>query len=92
MMTKKVLKFYATWCNPCSEFAPTVKAVFDGRDDIIVEEIDIDANPIAAYEWEILTVPSLVFLLDDIPIVTLRGVLTEKSLREEVKTVFGESG
>lgn len=88
-MTKTVYKFYADWCGPCKTFKPVVKSVFMRRNDISLIEIDVDTNPMEAFNYQITSVPALVFLIDGIHIKTIRGAVTEKELQEEVNLIFG---
>lgn len=58
----KVLKFQATWCGPCKSLSGIIDNYYTG--DMVIEEVDIDANPTLTAEYGIRGVPTCV-LLDD---------------------------
>lgn len=58
----KVLKFSATWCTPCKLLAATLKDV-EG-----ITSLDIDENPELTNKYNVRSVPTLVFLKDDVEV------------------------
>mgnify|MGYP003341748214 FL=1 len=60
---KQLLKFSASWCQPCKALAGNMKYVDFG--DVEVKEIDIDENFEEAQKFNIRGVPTLVLLEDD---------------------------
>lgn len=64
----KIVKYSATWCGPCKNFAPIAKAVSEEL-NIPMEEVDIDENPTEG----IMSVPTT-RLVDD-----TGNVIAEKS-------------
>ena len=78
----KVLKFQATWCQPCK----MLSKVIEGAKDTIslpIEEIDIDENMELTKKYGIRGVPALVIVNDDGTIIrTKTGTLNEKQLME----------
>lgn len=57
-MKIEVLKFSATWCGPCRVLAHTLEEV-EG-----ITNIDIDKDMETAREYNIRSVPALIFLKD----------------------------
>lgn len=58
---KKVLvDFYATWCGPCKQMEPSLKAIAQERDATVkVVRIDVDENPTLAAELKVDKLPTL---------------------------------
>lgn len=56
---KKVLRFTATWCQPCKALA---KIIEDINTTVPIEVIDIDENQELAVKYNIRGVPTLVML------------------------------
>ena len=54
---KKVIRFTASWCQPCKMLAKTLE---DIQTDVPIEVVDIDENPKVAMEYGIRGVPTLV--------------------------------
>lgn len=65
----EVLKFSATWCTPCKVMTATLKGV-EG-----VKEIDIDQNRELAIEYNVRSVPTLVFLKDGVEVERTKGII-----------------
>ena len=81
----KVLKFAASWCQPCK----MLSRVFEDASDKItthVEEVDIDANMALAKQYGIRGVPTLVIVDDEGKEVKRQsGMMTEAQLLEFLK-------
>ena len=58
-MSNKVLKFSASWCQPCKELSRRLETM--GQE---VEEVDVDANEELAAKFGIRGVPTMV-MVDD---------------------------
>lgn len=78
-MTKKVLKFSATWCSPCKMLSSTLK---DVTTSVPVEEVDIDENMELAKQYGIRGVPTLVMLDEGKEVKRVSGVLMKTQLEE----------
>ena len=58
-----LIDFYAAWCGPCKALAPTVEALaaqYGGTCKFC--KIDVDAVPLLAQRFRIMSVPTLVLL------------------------------
>lgn len=65
----EVLKFSATWCTPCKVMSATLK------DAEGIKEIDIDQNRELAIEYNVRSVPTLVFLKDGVEVERTKGII-----------------
>ena len=80
---KQLLKFQATWCQPCKSLASNFKYVDFG--DVEVVEIDIDESMDKAREYKVRGVPTLVLLEDGKEIKRTSGVLMADQIEEFIK-------
>lgn len=55
----KILRFTASWCQPCKTMAKNLKGADLGID---IEVIDIDVQPELAIQYGIRSVPTLILL------------------------------
>ena len=78
-MSKKVLKFSASWCQPCKMLSKTIEGM---TIETPIEEIDIDDNQELATEYKVRGVPTLVMLDDDKEVKRTTGALSTKQLEE----------
>ena len=80
---KKVLRFTASWCQPCKVLAKNLETV-NNKYTIPIEVIDIDVNPELAVEYGIRSVPTLVMKEENIEVKRFSGVRSLKDLEEWV--------
>ena len=75
----KVLRFTASWCQPCKMLAKTLE---DVETQIPIEVIDIDEDQELAMDYGIRGVPTLVMLDGDIEVKRVSGMLMKNQLTE----------
>ena len=80
---KQLIKFSASWCQPCKALAGNMKYVDFG--DVEVKEVDIDENFDEAKKFNIRGVPTLVLLEDDVEVKRTSGVLMADKIEEFIK-------
>ena len=80
---KQLLKFSASWCQPCKALAGNMKHVDFG--DVEVKEIDIDENFEEAKQYGIRGVPTLVLMEDGVEVKRTSGVLMADKIEEFIK-------
>ena len=76
---KKVLRFSATWCQPCKGLAMNLASV---ETEVPIEVIDIDYQPDLTKQYMVRGVPTLVMLEDDKEIRRFSGMKSTKELQE----------
>ena len=76
---KEILYFSAPWCQPCKNFKPIMESV---SNSIPVQFIDVDQNPTLSAQYNIRSIPTLVFLKDGQEINKKPGVLSESQVKE----------
>ena len=57
-----IIDFWATWCGPCKAFMPIVEAFAAKRPDIKFCTVNVDDAPEIAERYEVMSIPTLVFL------------------------------
>lgn len=58
-----VVHFSAPWCSPCTQVRRVVSEVCGELDDVAHVEVDMDANPLAARRFSVLSLPTT-FIFD----------------------------
>ncbi|MBS7374416.1 MAG: thioredoxin [Muribaculaceae bacterium] len=59
----QVIDFNATWCGPCRMFAPTFEKMekkYEGK--ITFQSVDVDENPDMAAQYEVQSIPTVVYI------------------------------
>jgi thioredoxin 1 len=70
---KQLIKFSASWCQPCKSLAGNFKHV--DMKDVELKEADIEENSELANKYGIRGVPTMVLLEDGVEIKRHTGVL-----------------
>ena len=83
-----MVKFFATWCGPCRQFAPTVEKFALTHPEITVCEVDIDdsANFKLITDLAISTVPTVILFRDGEIISRNSGFLNLGSLTKMLES------
>ena len=58
-----IVDFFATWCGPCKALAPSLEAMaekYEGKIDVY--KVDVDKEEALAAEFNIQTIPTLLFI------------------------------
>ena len=76
---KKVIRFTASWCEPCKMLAKTLE---DVQTNLPIEVVDIDKDSDSAIEFGIRGVPTMVMIEDGTVLKRLVGMKTTKELQE----------
>jgi thioredoxin 1 len=73
----RVLRFTASWCQPCKTLAKNLESV---NNNIPIEVIDIDVHSDLAVDYGIRSVPTLVMLDGNTEVKRFVGVKSLKDL------------
>ena len=84
----KVLDFYADWCGPCQMLIPIMEELEKEHEDVEFVRINIDEQREMAEKYEIMSIPTLIFLDDNDNIVeTLIGLHSKKDIEKILQAV-----
>lgn len=86
-----IVDFSATWCPPCQQLKPIFERLekeFDGRINFI--KVDVDENPALAQNYQVQSIPMLLFLNKDGQVQnTIIGFQNYDQLLAAINTYFG---
>jgi thioredoxin-like negative regulator of GroEL len=78
----EALYFTADWCQPCKVFGPIMERL---NDAVKVKKIDIMEDMGSVEDYEIMSVPRVVFLKDGDQMGRFVGARTEDWVRDFIK-------
>jgi thioredoxin 1 len=82
-----LIDFWAAWCGPCCSFAPTFEKVAEQYRDIVFAKVDTEAEQGLAASFNIMSIPTLMVIRENVVLFSQAGALPEHSLRELIEKV-----
>lgn len=84
-----ILDFGAEWCSPCKRIIPIIEEVareMNGRLKFIT--INVDNNQEIASDYQVMSVPTLIFIKKGKEIDRIVGAVGKESLIKKINSVF----
>ncbi|MCZ2402161.1 redoxin domain-containing protein [Paenarthrobacter sp. Z7-10] len=84
-----LVDFWASWCQPCTRFAPTFEAASQKFDDVVFAKVDTEAEQQLAAEASITSIPTLMAFREKVLVFSQPGALNAAQLDEVITAVKG---
>jgi len=86
-----VVDFWAPWCGPCHTMAPVLEAFAEANTGkVTVFKLDSEDNPKMSEQYDIRSIPTLIFFKDGEPVETLVGARGRSALQEKLDALLGD--
>lgn len=82
-----VIDFFATWCGPCKMLGPVVEQAAVEMNDVIFYKVDIDDEMNLAQRYQIMSVPTLLFLKNGQVVKKSIGAISLDELKEMIRSL-----
>ena len=82
-----LVDFWADWCGPCKQFAPTYSAVSDKHDDIVFGKVDTEAEQQLAAAASIRSIPTIMAFKGGHLVYNEAGALPPQALESLIEQI-----
>jgi thioredoxin 1 len=85
-----VVDFWAPWCGPCRQFAPTYEKASEKHEGVVFAKVNTEDQPQLAGEFGIRAIPTLMVFREKVILYSNAGAMTGgqfDQLVEQVKAV-----
>lgn len=85
-----LVDFWASWCGPCRMISPIIEELgIEYQDKAKICKINVDEEKNLAIEYEIRSIPTILFFKDGKKVNQILGVVTKAKLKEELDKLIG---
>jgi thioredoxin 1 len=80
-----LVDFWAEWCGPCKMVAPVLDEIAgENKDKLTVAKLDIDRNPAAARDYQVMSIPTMIVFKGGKPVKQIVGAKPKAALLRDL--------
>lgn len=82
-----IIDFWAPWCGPCRQFAPTFEAAAEKHSDIVFAKVNTEEEQELAASFNIRSIPTLMIFREKVMLYNQAGALPPAAFEELIGKV-----
>ncbi|GAA1893950.1 thioredoxin [Streptantibioticus ferralitis] len=84
-----LVDFWAEWCGPCRQVAPSLEAIAAEHDEITIVKLNIDENPTITAKYGVMSIPTMNVYKGGEVVKTIVGAKPKAAIERDLADFIG---